>query len=456
MIISSSRAPGTRAGRLAAAVYVYTFLDDFILLYPVYALLFADTGLSVAEISSLFVIWSVTGIVLEVPSGVWADAVSRRLLLVLAPLPAAAGYALWVAAPSYWAFALGFVLWGIRGAMASGAFEALVYEELDRLGEAGRYARVVGRAEVAGMCGVAAATAAAGPVLAVGGHGALGAASVLACLLCAAAGLAFPEHRARCSPVRAGDPNVQGAPGVQGAPAGRTDPACPGDSVDSPEPTGPTGPDEEDGPDEDGPDGLRRYAAVLRAGLAEVRGDRSVRRALLLVPATAAVWGALEEYVALLAQETGVPEPAVPLWVLLVWSGVTAGALLAGAGQRLGARGFAALLGFGALALAGGALSGRPGGLAAVAVAFCVFQLASVTADARLQDGITGPSRATVTSLASLGTGLATVLVYGLYAAASAFAGHGVVFALFAVPYGLLALVPVRGALRRRGRSPLP
>ncbi|MBG0822594.1 MFS transporter [Planomonospora sp. ID91781] len=413
MIISSSRAPGTRAGRLAAAVYVYTFLDDLILLYPVYALLFADTGLSVAEISSLFVIWSVTGIVLEVPSGVWADAVSRRLLLVLAPLPAAAGYALWVAAPSYWAFALGFVLWGIRGAMASGAFEALVYEELDRLGEAGRYARVIGRAEVAGMCGVAAATAAAGPVFAAGGHGALGAASVLACLLCSVAGLAFPEHRARRSP-------------------------------------------EEDGPDEDGPDGLRRYAAVLRAGLAEVRGDRSVRRALLLVPATAAVWGALEEYVALLAQETGVPGPAVPLWVLLVWSGVTAGALLAGAGHRLGARGFAALLGLGALALAGGALSGRPGGLAAVAAAFCVFQLASVTADARLQDGITGPSRATVTSLASLGTGLATVLVYGLYAAASAFAGHGVVFALFAVPYGLLALVPVRGALRRRGRSPLP
>ncbi|GGL15108.1 MFS transporter [Planomonospora parontospora] len=454
MIIYASRAPGTRANRLAAAVYVYTFLDEFILLYPVYALLFVDTGLSVAEISSLFVIWSVTGIVLEVPSGVWADAVSRRLLLVLAPLPAAAGYALWVAAPSYWAFALGFVLWGIRGAMASGAFEALVYEELDRLGEAGRYARVIGRAEVVAMCAVAAATAAASPVFAAGGHGALGAASVLACLLCSVAGLAFPEHRARRSPARGGDP--VGPVGPVGL-AGRTDPSGPTgsvDPVDPPEPNGPNGPD---GPhEEDGPDGLRRYAAVLRVGLAEVRDDRSVRRALLLVPATAAVWGALEEYVALLAQETGVPGHAVPLWVLLVWSGVTAGALLAGAGHRLGARGFAALLGLGALALAGGALSGRPGGLAAVAAAFCVFQLASVTADARLQDRITGPSRATVTSLASLGTGLATVLVYGLYAAASAFAGHGVVFALFAVPYGLLALVPVRRALRRRGCSPRP
>ncbi|GAA3150562.1 MFS transporter [Planomonospora alba] len=410
----SSRTPGTRARRLTAAVHVYTFLDDFILLYPVYALLFADTGLSVAEISSLFVIWSLTGILLEVPSGVWADAVSRRTLLILAPLPAAAGFALWVVAPSYWSFALGFVLWGVRGALVSGAFEALVYEELDRLGEARRYARLIGRAEVAGMCAVALATAAASPVLAAGGYPALGAASVLACLLCAAAGALFPEHRAPRPPAGTGG---RGGPGGAGAPG-----------------------------DADAPDGWRGYAAILRSGLAEVRGDRSVRRTLLLVPATAAIWGALEEYVALLARETGAAERAVPLWVLLVWTGVAAGGLLAGTGRRLGSGAFAGVLGLGALALAGGALSGRTAGLAAVAAAFCGFQLASLVADARLQEAITGPSRATVTSLANLGTGLATAGVYGGYAALSAFAGHGAVFALAALPYGLLALALRRGA----------
>ncbi|MER6042710.1 hypothetical protein ABT136_18405, partial [Streptomyces sp. NPDC001856] len=31
-------------------------LDEFVLLYPVYALLFADTGLSVWQMSSLFVL----------------------------------------------------------------------------------------------------------------------------------------------------------------------------------------------------------------------------------------------------------------------------------------------------------------------------------------------------------------------------------------------------------------
>jgi hypothetical protein len=51
----------------------------------VYTLLFSDTGLSVWQISSLFVIWSVSSFVLEVPSGACADATSRRRLLVVGP-----------------------------------------------------------------------------------------------------------------------------------------------------------------------------------------------------------------------------------------------------------------------------------------------------------------------------------------------------------------------------------
>ena len=81
MTLSSIRPPATRVRRLTATLYGYSFLDEFVLLYPVYTLLFSDTGLSVWQISSLFVLWSVTGVVLEVPSGAWADAVSRRMLL---------------------------------------------------------------------------------------------------------------------------------------------------------------------------------------------------------------------------------------------------------------------------------------------------------------------------------------------------------------------------------------
>lgn len=397
MTLTPARVPAAVGERrLTATLYGYLFLDDFVLLYPVYALLFADTGLSLWQISSLFALWSLTGVLLEVPSGAWADAVSRRLLLWLGPLLTAAGFALWVIVPSYGAFALGFVLWGARGALGSGALEALVYDELDRLGAAGRYARVMGRARAAGLVGVMAAMAAAGPVFAWGGYPAVGAASVLACLLTAATATRFPEHRR---------------------------------------------------PAQEGDDG---WAAALRSGLAAARGDRTLRAAVLLVPAVGAVWGALDEYTPLLVRETGVADAFVPYLLLLIWTGATAGGLLAGPAERLGTRGLAALLTGAALALAAGALSGRPAGLVLVAVAFGGFQLATVLADARLQHRIEDTGRATLTSVAGLGTELGTVAVYGAYALLGGGAAHGTVFAVLAVPYLVTALLLACRARTRR------
>lgn len=425
MTLSPARVPGTGPGsgpavrRLTATLYGYAFLDDFVLLYPVYALLFSDTGLTVWQISSLFCLWSLTGVLLEIPSGAWADAVSRRLLLWFGPLLTAAGFTLWVLAPSYWAFALGFVLWGAKGALGSGALEALVYEELDRLGAADRYGAVVGRARAAGLVAVMAAMPLTGPVYAFGGYPAVGLASVLACLLTAATATRFPEHREPAGAAKDVDACREG----------------PGDAVsDTPG------------------DG---WARTPRAGLAEARGNRSVRGALLLVPAVTAVWGALDEYTPLLVRDTGVAESAVPNWLLLIWAGATIGGLLAGAGRRLGTGGFAGLLAVSAVALAAGAWVRTPAGIGLVALAFCGFQLAGVLADARLQDRIGGTGRATLTSVAGVGTDLTTIAVYGAYGVIGSATTHGAAFALFAVPYlvtaALLAVVGKGAGGKRTG-----
>lgn len=397
MTLTPTRAADVRVRRLTTTLYGYSFLEDFILLYPVYALLFSDTGLSVWQISSLFALWSITAVLLEVPSGAWADAVSRRLLLWLGPLLTASGFALWVLMPSYGAFAVGFVLWGIGGALGSGALEALVYDELERLDAAGSYARIMGRARAAGLVAVMAAMGLAGPVFARGGHTAVGAASVLACLLTAAVALRFPEHRS---------------------------PAA-------------------------GHDG---WTGALRAGLAEARADRSVRGALLLVPAVSAVWGALDEYTPLLVRGTGVADGTVPSLLLLIWAGATVGSLLAGEGERLGpgTRGLAALLAGAGLALAAGAIDGSPWGLILVAVAFGGFQAATVLADARLQRRIRDSGRATLTSVAGLGTELATVATFGAYALIASGHAHSTVFAVLAVPYLATAALLLAGTVRSR------
>ncbi|MYR40571.1 MFS transporter, partial [Streptomyces sp. SID5910] len=80
-----------------------------------------------------------------------------------------------------------------------------------------------------------------------------------------------------------------------------------------------------------------------------------------------------------------------------------------------------------------------------VAVAFGGFQLAHVLADARLQRRIDDAGRATLTSVAGLGTELGTVAVYGGYGLAASQTGHGTAFAIFAVPYLLTAVVLMAG-----------
>ncbi|NED99650.1 MFS transporter [Phytoactinopolyspora halotolerans] len=428
MLARISRGRGVSAARLARRLYLYAFLEEFILLYPLYAVLFAESGLSTAQISSLFVIWSAANILLEVPSGVLADAVSRRTLLTIGPLLAGTGYALWVLAPSYPAFAVGFVLWGAHSALRSGAFEALVYTELERLESADRYARVIGRTQTASTVAAAVAMASAGPVFAVGGYPAVGAASVAACLACAMVATRLPEHRDR-------DPVQSTGPG---------------------------------------------FAQVFRAGMVEVRTRRSVRVAIVFLVAVAAVWGALDEFLALLAVDAGVSTASVPLLLLLVYAGVAAGGLLGEVAGRLPRPLIAGTLTLAAATLAaGGVLAGRalagsvPAGgasadgvsaaagttvataalvgFALIGAAFCVFQMVQIAADARLQRTISGAARSTVTSVAGLGTEVATIGVFVVYGAASTVASHGTLFAGWAAVYGLIALLLVR-ARRGHGR----
>ncbi|WP_236700272.1 hypothetical protein [Allosalinactinospora lopnorensis] len=167
-----------------------------------------------------------------------------------------------------------------------------------------------------------------------------------------------------------------------------------------------------------------------------------VRGAVLLVAVLAGIAGALEEYVPLLAQSTGVGVPAVPSLVLLVMAGMAVGGWLAGRGTRWAAPALAVAAG----CLAAGALSGHPAGMVLVAAAFGILEWAMAAAEARLQDRVSDRARATVTSMASLGAEVVAILVFAAYALGSVWVGPAPLFALAAA--ACLALAP---ALWRTG-----
>lgn len=106
------------------------------LYYPIFTVLFLDLGLSIGEFAALNVIWAITIVLLEVPSGALADQFGRRPLIVAAGWLMVAEMLVLCLMPVgnhdvvLWLFVVNRILSGTAEACASGADEALAYDSL--------------------------------------------------------------------------------------------------------------------------------------------------------------------------------------------------------------------------------------------------------------------------------------------------------------------------------------
>jgi MFS family permease len=361
-------------------------------LYPLYALLFADHGLSDAAISALFALWSVTTLVLEVPSGAWADVSSRRRMLAASGVLSAAAFVLWVLVPTTPVFALGFVLWGVGIALGSGTLEALTYDALARWEATERYATLMGRARAGYLAATLGATALAAPLVAVGGYVLPGLVGAGAALASAGLALTLPE-----------DPRPQ------------PDLASPRAA-------------------------LVEWWATLRAGVAEVSRTVLLRRAVVT---TALLTGlmALDEYLPLLAAAHGAT-PAVAA-LALAGVGVAESACAALAGRVARARGpvLGGLLGAAGITVGAGALLPLGPGFVLVAAGWGVLQMLLVVVETRVQEAVEGDARATVTSMAGLGSEAVALGVLAAVGTGSVWFALPALFAALTVPLLVVAVL---------------
>lgn len=138
---------------LRRKLYFFSFFDEFILIYPLYTLMFQAHGLTGAQISSLLIALSATIFLLQVPAGSVADIVSRRFVLTTALLVRALAFACWLLFPNYIGFLVGFLLWGVKRAFVSGTMESFAFDELKRLQRSKEYTRITGRMQTYGLFG---------------------------------------------------------------------------------------------------------------------------------------------------------------------------------------------------------------------------------------------------------------------------------------------------------------
>ncbi|MFD3510411.1 MFS transporter [Nocardia sp. NPDC058666] len=380
---------------LAVRAVLFKGTRDLLPIYALYGVLFADHGLSTAQISLLLAIWSVTAFVLEVPSGAWADTVSRRRLLILSCVLQASCFAIWMVAPSFLGFAVGFMIWGVAGSLESGTFEALIYDDLVARDKPSAYASIMGWARGAQEFTVLIAILSAAPLFALGGYALVGWVSVGIGVLHTLTALALPSAPVAISATAVDDLDDDPAP----------EPVGPHVKPISPQP---------------------RYLSMLKTGVAEALHVRRVRRGVLL---GALLYGvtAFDEYFGLLAVSGGASTSTSALLVGVTVAGSLIGSLLAGHTESLSSRTIAAALFLaGILFIAGSLAVGATAGPAwiwigfiGIGVAYGIDFNAEVVAGARLQAAIEGPARATVTSISGLLSEIVALAVFAFVAIAT-------------------------------------
>ncbi|MEV6770965.1 MFS transporter [Nocardia sp. NPDC051030] len=395
--------------------------------YALYALLFAAHGLNTSQISVLLGIWSATAFVLEIPSGAWADTVSRRGLLILSAILLAAGFAVWTVFPTFLGFAVGFVLWGTSSSLRSGTFEALLYDDLAERNATAAYSRVMGYTRAAAESAALLGILAAAPLYAWGGYSLIGWSSVAIAVVHTLAAMALPS-----APKRVSSSDVEELEDAEDLEADAQETGS-GD----PEIFTPTG---------ESARLLARYGDMLRVGLREALRVRVIRRGVVLVALLNGIT-AFDEYFALLADDAGVSPPVTAVLVGVTVAGALAGATLAGRTESIRARTMALALGVGGLLFIGGALlAGMSAthpqsmylltavGFSAIGIAYGIDYNADVIASARLQDAIAGPARATVTSVSGFVSEVIALAVFAFVAVVSLWLPIPTVVALLGVP----------------------
>ncbi len=119
--------------------------------YPIFAILFLDFGLTLEQFALLNLVWALTIVLLEIPSGALADTIGRKNLLVFAGVCMVLEMGLLCFAPMgnprliFYLFLANRVLSGSAEAAASGADEALAYDSLKKEGAPDDWGKVLVR-----------------------------------------------------------------------------------------------------------------------------------------------------------------------------------------------------------------------------------------------------------------------------------------------------------------------
>jgi outer membrane protein assembly factor BamB len=126
--------------------YLVEILSGFWFILPIMILYLLSFDLTYTQIGILEFVCAITVILLEIPTGVFADFVGRKWALFFGCVFWAVTFFVIGLSNSFLMFLLGFIFWGIGDAFLSGTTSALLYDTLKALKKEKEFLRFKGRA----------------------------------------------------------------------------------------------------------------------------------------------------------------------------------------------------------------------------------------------------------------------------------------------------------------------
>jgi MFS family permease len=138
--------------------YLYQILYSLMFYTPIIVLFYQNSGLSLTQIMILQSISSIIWVVMEIPSGYFADMVGRKKSLLLTGVFATLAMVTFGLGQSFYHFLFATVFWAFAGVFISGADSAFIYDTLKALKKEDTYKKVWGHTVFCSSVGISIAS----------------------------------------------------------------------------------------------------------------------------------------------------------------------------------------------------------------------------------------------------------------------------------------------------------
>jgi MFS family permease len=139
-----------KIGNNITKLYLIKISKWFMLTQPILMLYFKDTGLTTEESFRLKAVYSVAIVLLELPSGYFADLFGRKRTLIIGAICGVLGFSFYSMGHGFWFFLAAEITLGIGQSFISGADSAMLYDTLQATKNEKKYTLYEGRTTAIG------------------------------------------------------------------------------------------------------------------------------------------------------------------------------------------------------------------------------------------------------------------------------------------------------------------